>query len=130
MIAVGCDVPALARIVRARTLIVRQELYVDASRCFGAAGLAYPVEACLPNSLPPVIVQVTLLQAAHSCGIKSLFPASASSRPTQAGRDAGPCYQYMESRRSRCIARIGNSGRSLGIQCARRSRFRIVFDPT
>jgi peptide/nickel transport system permease protein len=37
MIAVGIVMfPALARIVRARTLIVRQELYVDASRCFGA----------------------------------------------------------------------------------------------
>ena len=39
MIAVGIVMfPSLARIVRARTLIVRQELYVDASRCFGAPG--------------------------------------------------------------------------------------------
>ena len=37
MIAIGITMfPALARIVRARTLIVRQELYVDASRGFGA----------------------------------------------------------------------------------------------
>ena len=46
MIAVGIVMfPALARIVRARTLIVRQELYVDASRVLRRAGLAYPVEA-------------------------------------------------------------------------------------
>ena len=40
MIAVGIDMfPALARIVRARRLIVRQDLYVDASRCCGAPNL-------------------------------------------------------------------------------------------
>ena len=37
MIAVGLVFsPQLARLVRARALVVRQELYVDASRCFGA----------------------------------------------------------------------------------------------
>ena len=38
MIAVGLVFsPQLARLVRARTLVVRQELYVDAARCFGAS---------------------------------------------------------------------------------------------
>src|SRR5262245_53751769 len=58
MIAVGIVMfPSLARIVRARTLIVRQELYVDGSRCFGAPAHHILVRPARPNSLPPVIVQ-------------------------------------------------------------------------
>ena len=48
---------ALARIVRARTLIVRQELYVDASRCFGAPAWHILWKHVLPNALqsdPPL----------------------------------------------------------------------------
>ncbi|WP_163361041.1 ABC transporter permease subunit, partial [Escherichia coli] len=38
MIAVGIvSAPQLARLVRARTLVVRNELYVDSARCFGAS---------------------------------------------------------------------------------------------
>ena len=38
MIAVGIVfAPQLARLARARTLVVRHELYVDAARCFGAS---------------------------------------------------------------------------------------------
>lgn len=64
MIAVGIVFsPQLARLVRARTLVVRQELYVDASQCFGAPTLRILWKHVLPNTVQPVIVQVTLLLA-------------------------------------------------------------------
>ena len=65
MIAVGIVFsPQLARLVRARALVVRQELYVDASRCFGASTGRILWRHVLPNTVQPVIVQVTLLLAA------------------------------------------------------------------
>ena len=65
MIAVGIVFsPQLARLVRARALVVRQELYVDASRCFGASTARILWRHVLPNTVQPVIVQITLLLAA------------------------------------------------------------------
>ncbi len=65
MISVGIVFsPQLARLVRARTLVVRNELYVDASRCFGASTARILWRHVLPNTVQPVIVQVTLLLAA------------------------------------------------------------------
>ena len=55
--------PQIARLVRARTLVVRQELYVDAARCFGASPLRLLGRHVLPNAIQPVIVQSTLLLA-------------------------------------------------------------------
>ena len=50
MIAVGIVFsPQLARLVRARTLVVRQELYVDASRCFGASTARILWRMCCPT---------------------------------------------------------------------------------
>ena len=65
MIAVGIVFsPQLARLVRARTLVVRHELYVDAARSFGASTPHILWRHVLPNAIQPVIVQVTLLLAA------------------------------------------------------------------
>lgn len=65
MISVGIVfAPQLARLVRARTLVVRNELYVDAARCFGGSTLRILWCHVLPNAIQPVIVQVTLLLAA------------------------------------------------------------------
>lgn len=65
MISVGIVFsPQLARLVRARTLVVRQELYVDAARCFGGGIGRILWRHVLPNTVQPVIVQVTLLLAA------------------------------------------------------------------
>lgn len=65
MIAVGIVfAPQLARLARARTLVVRHELYVDAARCFGASTPHILWRHVLPNAIQPVIVQVTLLLAA------------------------------------------------------------------
>lgn len=64
MFAVGLVfAPQLARLVRAQTLIVRHELYVDAARSFGASPLRLLRKHILPNAIQPVIVQSTLLLA-------------------------------------------------------------------
>jgi peptide/nickel transport system permease protein len=99
MIAVGIVMfPALARIVRARTLIVRQELYVDASRCFGAPVWHILWKHVLPNSLQPVIVQVTLLLAAALLAEASLSFLGLGIQPPNPswGAMLARAYQYME----------------------------------
>lgn len=64
MISVGIVfAPQLARLVRARTLVLRQELYVDAARCFGASTMRILRRHILPNAIQPVIVQLTMLMA-------------------------------------------------------------------
>ncbi len=99
MIAVGIVMfPALARIVRARTLTVRQELYVDASRCFGAPTWHILWKHVLPNSLQPVIVQVTLLLAAALLAEASLSFLGLGIQPPNPswGAMLARAYQYME----------------------------------
>jgi peptide/nickel transport system permease protein len=99
MIAVGIVMfPALARIVRARTLIVRQELYVDASRCFGAPTWHILWKHVLPNALQPVIVQVTLLLAAALLAEASLSFLGLGIQPPNPswGAMLARAYQYME----------------------------------
>ncbi|MFY0099996.1 ABC transporter permease subunit, partial [Acinetobacter baumannii] len=56
--------PQLARLVRARTLVVRNEHYVDSARGLGASTGHILWRHVLPNTVQPVIVQVTLLLAA------------------------------------------------------------------
>lgn len=64
MVAVGITFsPQLARLVRSRTLVGRQELYVDAARVYNASPLRIALRHVLPNAMPPVIVQVSLLLA-------------------------------------------------------------------
>jgi peptide/nickel transport system permease protein len=99
MTAVGIVMfPALARIVRARTLTVRQELYVDASRCFGAPTWHILWKHVLPNSLQPVIVQVTLLLAAALLAEASLSFLGLGIQPPNPswGAMLARAYQYME----------------------------------
>ncbi|MFT7027770.1 MAG: peptide/nickel transport system permease protein [Paracoccaceae bacterium] len=64
MLAVGIVfAPQLARLARARALVLRQELYVDAARCFGASTARILWRHVLPNAIQPVLVQMTLLMA-------------------------------------------------------------------
>lgn len=64
MIAVGLVfAPMLARLARAQTLVVKNELYVDAARCFGASSARILCKHILPNAVQPLIVQVTILLA-------------------------------------------------------------------
>lgn len=64
MIAVGIVFsPSLARLVRVQTLVIKHNLYVDAARCFGVSSQRIVMRHILPNALPPLIVQTTLMLA-------------------------------------------------------------------
>jgi peptide/nickel transport system permease protein len=133
MIAVGIVMfPSLARIVRARTLIVRQELYVDASRCFGAPAWHILWKHVLPNSLQPVIVQITLLLAAALLAEASLSFLGLGIQPPNPswGAMLARAYQYMEIAPEQMYAPglailvIALAFNALG------ESLRIVLDPT
>lgn len=99
MIAVGIVFsPQIARLVRARTLVVRQELYVDASRCFGASTARILWRHVLPNTVQPVIVQVTLLLAAALLAEASLSFLGLGIQPPAPswGSMLARAYQNME----------------------------------
>jgi peptide/nickel transport system permease protein len=73
MIAVGLVFsPMLARLARAQTLVVKNELYVDAARCFGASTGRILWRHIVPNAIQPLIVQITLLLAASLLAEASL----------------------------------------------------------
>ena len=99
MIAVGIVfAPQLARLVRARALVVRQELYVDASRCFGASTARILWRHVLPNTVQPVIVQITLLLAAALLAEASLSFLGLGIQPPNPswGSMLARAYQNME----------------------------------
>ena len=99
MIAVGIVFsPLLARLVRAQTLIVKQELYVDAARCFGASASRIIVQHIVPNAIQPVIVQVTLLLAAALLAEASLSFLGLGVQPPQPswGAMLARAYNYLE----------------------------------
>ncbi|MBT8224536.1 MAG: ABC transporter permease [Dactylosporangium sp.] len=61
MIAIGIVyIPIFARITRASTLVVKEELYVRAARSVGASDLRILRRHILPNILAPIIVQTSL----------------------------------------------------------------------
>jgi peptide/nickel transport system permease protein len=99
MIAVGIVFsPGLARLMRAQTLVVKQELYVDASRCFGAGLGRILVKHVAPNAIQPVIVQVTLLLAVALLAEASLSFLGLGVQPPLPswGGMLARAYNYME----------------------------------
>lgn len=99
MISVGIVfAPQLARLVRARTLVVRRELYVDSARCLGATTIHILRRHILPNAIQPVIVQVTLLLAAALLAEASLSFLGLGIQPPEASLGAmlARAYQNME----------------------------------
>ena len=99
MIAVGIVfAPQLARLARARTLVVRHELYVDAARCFGASTPHILWRHVLPNAIQPVIVQVTLLLAAALLAEASLSFLGLGVQPSHPswGAMLARAYQAMD----------------------------------
>lgn len=99
MIAVGIVFsPQLARIVRMRTLVVKQELYVDAARCFGTPMPTILWRHVLPNTLQPVIVQITLLLAGALLAEASLSFLGLGVQPPQAswGAMLARAFQNIE----------------------------------
>ena len=99
MIAVGIVFsPQLARLMRAQTLVVKQELYVDAARCFGASLPRIILKHVMPNAIQPVIVQVTLLLAVALLSEASLSFLGLGVQPPQPswGAMLARAYNYME----------------------------------
>lgn len=61
MIAIAVSsVPNFARVVRASTLTVRDQEYVEAARCIGCSTMRIISKYIFPNILAPIIVQATL----------------------------------------------------------------------
>src|SRR5262249_28696341 len=55
--------PRTSRIVRAAVLVVREMEYVEAARAIGAGNLRILLQHVLPNSLTPLVVQMTFVFA-------------------------------------------------------------------
>ena len=53
--------PAFVRLVRARTLVVREETFVEASRSIGTSTPRILFKRVMPNVVSPVIVQATIV---------------------------------------------------------------------
>ena len=99
MLSVGIVfAPVLARIVRAQTLVVKQALYVDAARAFGASTPQIIVRHIVPNAIQPVIVQVTLMLAIALLAEASLSFLALGVQPPQAswGGMLARAYNYIE----------------------------------
>jgi peptide/nickel transport system permease protein len=99
MIAVGLVFsPMLARLARAQTLVVKNELYVDAARCFGASIGRILRRHILPNAVQPLIVQMTLLLAAALLAEASLSFLGLGVQPPQPswGAMLARAYTYID----------------------------------
>jgi len=99
MLSVGIVfAPVLARLVRAQTLIVKQAVYVDAARAFGASIPQIIIRHIVPNAIQPVIVQVTLLLAVALLAEASLSFLALGVQPPQAswGGMLARAYNYIE----------------------------------
>jgi peptide/nickel transport system permease protein len=99
MLSVGIVfAPFLARIVRAQTLVVKNALYVDASRGFGASTFHIIRRHIVPNAIQPVIVQVTLMLAIALLAEASLSFLALGVQPPAAswGGMLARAYNYIE----------------------------------
>lgn len=99
MIAIGiaCS-PRFARLARARALVVKSELYVDAARGFGATPGHIVLRHIMPNAIQPVIVQTALLLSNALLAEASLSFLGLGVLPPQAswGGMLARAYYYME----------------------------------
>jgi peptide/nickel transport system permease protein len=99
MLSVGfVFAPFLARLVRAQTLTVKNALYVDAARGFGASTTHIILKHIVPNAIQPVIVQVTLMLAIALLAEASLSFLSLGVQPPAAswGGMLARAYNYIE----------------------------------
>ncbi len=99
MIAVGIVFsPSLARLARAQTMIIKDELFVDAARCFGAGSARIVLRHIVPNAVQPVIVQLTLLLAIGLLAEASLSFLGLGVQPPRPswGAMLARAYNYME----------------------------------
>jgi peptide/nickel transport system permease protein len=99
MIAVGIVFsPMLARLARAQTLLVKNELYVDAARCFGASTRRILWRHIMPNAVQPIIVQISLLLAGALLAEASLSFLGLGVQPPQPswGAMLARAYTYID----------------------------------
>lgn len=99
MLSVGIVfAPVLARLVRAQTLVVKNALYVDASRGFGASTFYIIRRHIVPNAIQPVIVQITLMLAIALLAEASLSFLALGVQPPAAswGGMLARAYNYIE----------------------------------
>ncbi len=99
MLSVGIVfAPVLARLVRAQTLVVKNALYVDAARGFGASTFHIIIRHIVPNAIQPVIVQVTLMLAIALLAEASLSFLALGVQPPAAswGGMLARAYNYIE----------------------------------
>ncbi|HVC29632.1 MAG TPA: ABC transporter permease, partial [Steroidobacteraceae bacterium] len=74
IIAIGVfSIPGLARLVRSRVLSVREEDYILAARTLGASNTRIMLTYIWPNSMAPVIVQMSI-----AMGVAVLIEAALS----------------------------------------------------
>ncbi len=64
LILAGVSAPYVARVVRGVVLSLREREFIEASRALGASNLRIMVRHLLPNTVPVLIVNATLLVAA------------------------------------------------------------------
>lgn len=79
-------------------MVLRQELFVDAARCFGATTPRILLRHLLPNVIQPVVVQVTLLLAASLLAEASLSFLGLGVQPPEPswGAMLARAYGYLE----------------------------------
>lgn len=99
MIAVGIVfAPNIARLIRIQTIVVKSELYVDASRSFGMSVPRIILRHIVPNAIQPIIVQVTLMLAGALLAESSLSFLGLGVQPPWPswGQMLARGYTYME----------------------------------
>ncbi|WP_192384691.1 ABC transporter permease [Mesorhizobium silamurunense] len=64
------EVPGVARLVRSLTLTLREQVFIEAARSYGASPLRLLFRYILPNALAPIVVQATYI-----CGLAILYEA-------------------------------------------------------
>lgn len=66
------NVPSFARVVRASVMTIRNEEFVEAARALGANNTRILFRHIIPNSIAPLLVQVTICIAGAILSIASL----------------------------------------------------------
>ena len=73
IIAIGLgSIPAFARVARSAVITVRNQEYIEAARATGAGDIWLMIKYVLPNSLAPIIVQVSMGLATAILNISGL----------------------------------------------------------
>lgn len=99
MIAIGVTFfPIFARLLRSQTLTVKEQLYVEASRSFGARTTRILLRHVVPNAIQPVVVQVSLLLALALLAESALSFLGFGVQPPAPswGQMLARAYRYMQ----------------------------------